>query len=304
MMILIASSSFGGGTLTAWKRRSSERSFSMDLRYSRRRGCADALDLATAESGLQDVGGVERSFGRTCADERVQLIDEDDGVLLLHQLFHDGLQTLFELAAILCARDDEREIEREDALVGEERRNFAVGDPLREAFDDGGLADAGLADQHGIVLGAAAENLDDALQLGSRPTSGSSWWSIAAWVRSRENSASKEDSRVAPLPAAAFLLRGALQLFADGRTGAGRARAGSPRRSTSLRAAGRAAGARCRCACATAARLLRRRRRARACTRWIAAGRPRSRPFRASSCGLRSACGWTQPMRASEESDW
>ena len=32
--ILVASPSFGGGTFTAWKRRSSERSFSMDLRYS------------------------------------------------------------------------------------------------------------------------------------------------------------------------------------------------------------------------------------------------------------------------------
>ena len=30
----MASASFGGGTLTAWKRRSSERSFSIDLRYS------------------------------------------------------------------------------------------------------------------------------------------------------------------------------------------------------------------------------------------------------------------------------
>ena len=37
------------------------------------------------------------------------------------------------------------------------------GDFLGEAFDDGGLADAGFAEEHGIVLGAAAENLDDAL---------------------------------------------------------------------------------------------------------------------------------------------
>ena len=52
----------------------------------------------------------------------------------------------------------------ENALVGEERWNFAVGDALRQAFDDGGLADARLADQHWIVLGAAAENLNDAFQ--------------------------------------------------------------------------------------------------------------------------------------------
>ena len=35
-------------------------------------------------------------------------------------------------------------------------------DALRQAFDDGGLADAGLADEHGVVLGAARQDLDDA----------------------------------------------------------------------------------------------------------------------------------------------
>ncbi len=39
-------------------------------------------------------------------------------------------------------------------------------DPLGEALDDGGLADAGLADHHGVVLGPAAQHLDDAADLG------------------------------------------------------------------------------------------------------------------------------------------
>jgi hypothetical protein len=94
----------------------------------------------------------------------VELVDEDDGVLILHQLFHDGLKALFKLAAVFGAGHDEREVESEDALVGEETGNVAVGDALCEAFDDGGFADAGLADEDGIVLGAAAEDLNDALQ--------------------------------------------------------------------------------------------------------------------------------------------
>ena len=129
-----------------------------------RRGCADALNFAARESRLEDVGGVERTLGRAGAHQRVQLVDEDDGVLILHQLFHDGLEALFKLAAILGAGHDEREVESKHALVGEEAWHFAVGDALREAFDDGRLADAGLADQHRVVLGAAAEDLDDALQ--------------------------------------------------------------------------------------------------------------------------------------------
>ena len=44
-------------------------------------------------------------------------------------------------------------------------RHFAVDDALREALDDRGLADAGLADQHGIVLGAALQHLHGAADL-------------------------------------------------------------------------------------------------------------------------------------------
>ena len=36
---------------------------------------------------------------------------------------------------------------------------------LGEALDDGGLADAGLAEEDRVVLGAAGEDLDDALDL-------------------------------------------------------------------------------------------------------------------------------------------
>ena len=41
-------------------------------------------------------------------------------------------------------------------------RHIAIDDAQRQAFGDGGLADAGLADQHRIVLGAAGQNLDGA----------------------------------------------------------------------------------------------------------------------------------------------
>ena len=136
----------------------------MDLRNSAGRGGADALDFAARKRRLQNVGGVQRAFGRAGAHQGVQLVDEDDGVLVLHQLLHDGLEPLFELAAVLGAGHDQRKVERQDALVGQERRHVALGDALRQAFHDGGLADARLADQHRVVLGAAAEDLHHPLQ--------------------------------------------------------------------------------------------------------------------------------------------
>src|SRR5262249_55000499 len=126
---------------------------------------ADALQLAARERRLEDVGGVERPLGRARADARMELVDEDDELRVLDELAHDRLQPLLELAAVLRAGDDEREIEREDALVGEERRDVVVDDALRKPLDDGGLADARLADEHGIVLRAAAEGLGEALAL-------------------------------------------------------------------------------------------------------------------------------------------
>ena len=40
-----------------------------------------------------------------------------------------------------------------------------LDDAMRQAFGDCRLADAGLADESGVVLGAAAQDLDDALDL-------------------------------------------------------------------------------------------------------------------------------------------
>ncbi len=46
---------------------------------------------------------------------------------------------------------------------------------LGQALDDGGLADAGLADQHRVVLGAAAERICMTRSISfSRPITGSS----------------------------------------------------------------------------------------------------------------------------------
>jgi hypothetical protein len=95
----------------------------------------------------------------------VQLVDEDDDVRVVGQLLHDRLEALFELTAVLRAGDDQRDVEGEDALVGEEVRHVAVDDLLRQAFDDRRLADARLADEHGVVLGAAAQHLLDPFEL-------------------------------------------------------------------------------------------------------------------------------------------
>src|SRR5690606_3305207 len=127
---------------------------------------ADAVQLAARERGFQHVARIHRALGLAGADHRVQLVDEQDDLpFLLRELVEHRLQALLELAAELGARDQRAEIEREQPLVLQAFRNLAVHDPLRESLDDRGLADAGLADQHRVVLRAALQHLDRAADL-------------------------------------------------------------------------------------------------------------------------------------------
>ena len=130
------------------------------------RGGADAMQLAARQRGLEHVAGVHRAFGLAGADHGVQLVDEqDDLAFLLGQVVEHGLEPLLEFTAEFRARDQRAHVERQDALVLQTLGHLAVDDALRQALDDGGLADAGLADQHRIVLGAPLQHLDGAADL-------------------------------------------------------------------------------------------------------------------------------------------
>ncbi len=116
----------------------------------------DGAQLATRKHRLEHVRGVDRALGGARADDRVQLVDEEDEVALgVLDLVEDGLQPLLELAAVLRAGEERPDVERPHALALQPFRDVAVDDPLREALDDRGLAGARLADEHGIVLRAA-----------------------------------------------------------------------------------------------------------------------------------------------------
>jgi hypothetical protein len=126
---------------------------------------ADRLEFAAGERRLQNARCVDGALGGAGADDGVQFVDEDDDVALVLDLVDDGLQAFLELATVLGAGDDGGHVKREHALGLEHRRNAAGHDALGKAFDDGGLADAGLADEHRVVLLAPGENLDDAFDL-------------------------------------------------------------------------------------------------------------------------------------------
>ena len=126
---------------------------------------ADDLNLAAGERGLENVCGVHAALGVARADEIVHLVDDEDDVSLAADLFDETFHARLKLAAELRSRDERGEIEQKYLLVAQLRRHVAGGDALRKTLGDRRLADARLADETGVVLLAAVEDLDDALEL-------------------------------------------------------------------------------------------------------------------------------------------
>ena len=66
----------------------------------------------------------------------------------------------------LAPGDHRAQVERDQPLAAQRLGHVAGDDALGQPLDDGGLADAGLADQHRVVLGPAGQHLHHAADLG------------------------------------------------------------------------------------------------------------------------------------------
>ncbi len=117
-------------------------------------GGAHHPELTAGQHGLEHVGGVHRSLGRSSAHEGVHLVDESDDLALgTGDLLEHRLQTVLELAPILGAGHQAPDVESNHPLVLESFGHVARDDALRQPLHDGGLAHPGLADEDGVVLG-------------------------------------------------------------------------------------------------------------------------------------------------------
>ena len=129
-------------------------------------GRADATDLTGRQQRLEQVGRIHHATGgRTGADDGVDLVDEQDRLRALAQLAEQRLEALLEVAAVLGTGQQRAEIEGVDHALRQQVGHLSVDDALGQAFGDGGLAHAGLADQQRVVLAPAGEDLRHALDL-------------------------------------------------------------------------------------------------------------------------------------------
>ncbi len=160
------SSTVGSPTYTGWNRRSRAASFSMYLRYSSSVVAPMHRSSPRASAGLSRLAAslppsAAPAPTTVCSSSMNRMIAP---LRVLHFAEH-GLEPLFELAAELRAGDQGAHVQGDDPLVLQALRHVALDDPQRQPFGDRRLADARLADQHGVVLGAPRKHLDDAADL-------------------------------------------------------------------------------------------------------------------------------------------
>ena len=71
-----------------------------------------------------------------------------------------GLEPFLELAAKLGTGDERSHVQREELLLFKTFWNIAFDDTNRQSLHDRGFPDSRFADEHGVVLCAAGENLN------------------------------------------------------------------------------------------------------------------------------------------------
>ena len=138
-------------------------------------GGADDLDLAPGQGGLEDIGGVHAALGVPGAHDVMHLVNDQNDIACLADLLNKPLHAAFELAPELGAGHQGRQIQQIDLLIPQLEGHLPGGDALGQALGYGGLAHARLADEAGVVLLAAVQDLhhplnfffpaDDGIQL-------------------------------------------------------------------------------------------------------------------------------------------
>ena len=125
------------------------------------RGIAFADNTERGRDG-QTGARAQGAIGFASPDNRMQLINEEQNTpIAILDLVENGLESLLKFAAVLRAGDHRAEVHRDQRFVFERFRDVAAVDAPGQSLGDGGLADARLADEHRVVLGAARQDLHD-----------------------------------------------------------------------------------------------------------------------------------------------
>mmetsp|Transcript_9090 Transcript_9090/g.17792 ORF Transcript_9090/g.17792 Transcript_9090/m.17792 type:complete len:205 (+) Transcript_9090:1314-1928(+) len=123
----------------------------------------DAAKLASSKHGLQQVPSIHsRITSFSSANNRMDLVDEQDDCSIFFHFVNYGLQSLLEFTTIFCTRDELAEIQCKNFASLQSGRDISVGDTLCESFNDSCFTNTRLTNENGVILCPSRQNLDRA----------------------------------------------------------------------------------------------------------------------------------------------
>ena len=133
-------------------------------------GRGNGAQLAARERRLEQVGRIALAGLAARTDHGVGFVDEqDDRMRALLDLVDHILQAVLKLALDRRAGLQQPHVEHMQRHALERRRHITRRDAQREAFDDRGLAHAGLAGKDGVVLAPTHQDVDRLTDFGVAP---------------------------------------------------------------------------------------------------------------------------------------
>ena len=128
-------------------------------------GRTDQLNFAPGKLRLENVGGINGAFRSSRTDDVMNFVNKQDYVSLTGDLLQNFFDSFLKIAPVFGSCQHGGQVKGYDPLILDGFRHFSGNDFFREPFHNGGLAHTRLADQAGVILCAAGENLNDPLNL-------------------------------------------------------------------------------------------------------------------------------------------
>ena len=135
----------------------------------RRCGGADEMQLATGKGRLEEICRIDGTLRCAGAHDGVQLVNEQDDPPVCLDLVHAGTDSLLKIATVFRPGKHCAEVKGKDAFPGKLRRNVTACKALCDALHDRCFSNTGVADETGVVFGAACEDLEYTLNLRLTP---------------------------------------------------------------------------------------------------------------------------------------
>ena len=121
------------------------------------------MQFAARQSRFQHIARIHGAVCFARAHQRVNFVNKNQRVAVVFcQIVQHRFQAFFKFATVFRAGNQGGQIQHQQAFAAQGFGHFAVHDALRQAFHNRGFADAGFANQHGVVFGAPLQHLNGA----------------------------------------------------------------------------------------------------------------------------------------------